>query len=43
MISPLSIYHILSLTTNGAHGDTKTEILNALNNENEDKMNKKIN
>jgi len=27
MISPLSIYHILSLTTNGADGETKKEML----------------
>ena len=39
MISPLSIYHILSLTTNGTLENTKTEMLSALNNENEDKMN----
>ena len=39
MISPLSIYHILSLTTNGAVGDTKTEMLKALCNQDEDKMN----
>ena len=39
MISPLSIYHILSLTTNGAVGDTKTEMLKALYNQDEDKMN----
>ena len=39
MISPLSIYHILSLTINGALENTKTEMLSALNNENEDKIN----
>ena len=38
-ISPISIYHILSLTTNGASGNTKTEMLNTLCNENQDKMN----
>ena len=35
MISPLSIYHILSLTTNGAVGNTKTEMLTTLCNENQ--------
>ena len=40
MISPLSIYHILSLATNGAAGDTKKEMINALYNGDEDKMNK---
>ena len=39
MISPLSIYHILSLTTNGADGDTKSEMLTTLCNENQAIMN----
>ena len=39
MISPLSIYHILSLTTNGAVGDTKSEMLTTLCNENQAIMN----
>ena len=39
MISPLSIYHILSLTTNGAVGDTKSEMLATLCNENQAIMN----
>ena len=39
MISPLSIYHILSLTTNGAVGDTKKEMLKTLGNESQEKMN----
>ena len=38
-ISPLSIYHILSLTTNGAAGDTKLEMLKTLCNENQVIMN----
>ena len=40
MISPLSIYHILSLATNGAFGDTKKEMLTALGNKNQEEMNK---
>lgn len=40
VISPLSIYHILSLTTNGASGDTKKEMLTTLNNKNQEEMNK---
>ena len=39
VISPLSIYHILSLTANGAVGDTKKEILRVLGNENQEEMN----
>ena len=39
IISPISIYHILSLTTNGASGNTKTEMLTTLCNENQEKMN----
>ena len=31
MVSPLSIYHILSLTTNGALNKTLSEMLQALN------------
>ena len=31
MVSPLSIYHILSLTTNGALNNTLNEMLKALN------------
>ena len=38
-ISPLSIYHILSLTANGAAGDTKSEIVATLFCENQEKMN----
>ena len=41
MISPLSIYHILSLATNGAVGETKKEMLTALGNENQEEMNEK--
>ena len=41
MISPLSIYHILSLTANGADGDTKKEMLSTLCEENQEKMNEK--
>ena len=40
IISPLSIYHILSLTTNGAFGDTKKEMLTSLGNKNQEEMNK---
>ena len=40
IISPLSIYHILSLTTNGAFGDTKKEMLTTLGNKNQEEMNK---
>ena len=40
-ISPLSIYHILSLTANGADGDTKKEMLSTLCEENQEKMNEK--
>ena len=39
IISPLSIYHILSLTTNGAFGDTNKEMLTALGNKNQEEMN----
>ena len=39
VISPLNIYHILSLTANGAVGDTKKEILRVLGNENQEEMN----
>ena len=39
MISPLSIYHILSLTANGAAGETKKEMLATLGNENQEEMN----
>ena len=39
MISPLSIYHILSLTANGAAGETKKEMLAILGNENQEEMN----
>ena len=38
-ISPLSIYHILSLTANGAVGNTKLEMLKTLCNENQVIMN----
>ena len=41
MISPLSIYHILSLATNGAAGETKKEMLDVLNNKNQEEMNEK--
>ena len=40
MISPLSIYHILSLATNGAFGDTKKEMLTALANKSQEEINK---
>ena len=40
LISPLSIYHILSLTTNGAFGDTKKEMILNLGNKSEEEMNK---
>ena len=40
MISPLSIYHLLSLATNGALGDTKKEMLTALGNKSQEEMNK---
>ena len=40
MISPLSIYHILSLATNGAFGDTKKEMLTTLGNKTQKEMNK---
>jgi serpin B len=39
IISPLSLYHIVSLTTNGASGETQTEMLNALSNKDEENMN----
>ena len=39
VISPLSIYHILSLTTNGAVGNTKKEMLTALENDSQEEMN----
>ena len=40
MISPLSIYHILSLTVNGASKNTLTEMLNTLSHNNINEMNK---
>jgi len=46
IISPLSLYHIVSLTTNGACGETETEMLNTLFNkdiENMNRINKLIN
>jgi len=39
IISPLSIYHIVSLTTNAARGETQTEMLKALFNKDEENMN----
>lgn len=39
MISPLSIYHILSLTTNGAKNNTLKEMLTALSNKDINQMN----
>ena len=39
MISPLSIYHILSLTTNGAQNQTLEEMVKTLGHENKDEMN----
>ena len=36
IISPLSIYHILSLTANGASNKTLKEMIKALNNKNLD-------
>ena len=39
MISPTSIYHILSLTLNGAEGNTKTQMINALGHENLNDLN----
>ena len=39
IISPLSIYHILSLTTNGAVGETKKEMLATLGNRSQEVMN----
>ena len=39
VISPLSIYHILSLTTNGAVGNTKKEMLTALENDSQEEIN----
>jgi serpin B len=39
VISPLSIYHILSLAANGAVDDTKKEMLTALGNESQEEMN----
>ena len=39
MISPLSIYHILSLTTNGAANQTLEEMLKALCHQNKNEMN----
>ena len=39
MVSPLSIYHILSLTTNGALNKTLSEMLQALNEKDIQKMN----
>ena len=40
MISPLSIYHILSLTTNGVEKKTLDEMLNTLCHKNKNEMNK---
>ena len=40
MVSPLSIYHILSLTTNGAENKTLKEMLQTLCHENKAEMNK---
>ena len=40
MISPLSIYHILSLIANGSLGDTKKEMLSTLGDKNQEEMNK---
>ena len=40
MVSPLSIYHILSLTTNGAEKKTLDEMLMALCHKSKDEMNK---
>ena len=40
VISPLSIYHILSLVANGAKDTTLKELLFTLNNKNQQKMNK---
>lgn len=39
IISPLSLYHIVSLTTNGARGETQTEMLKVLFNKDEENMN----
>ena len=39
IISPLSLYHIVSLATNGAREETQTEMLNALSNKDEENMN----
>ena len=40
IISPLSIYHLLSLATNGAFGDTKKEMFTALGNKSQEEINK---
>ena len=40
MISPISIYHILSLTTNGANNKTQKEMVNTLGHNDKDEMNK---
>ena len=40
VISSISIYHILSLTTNGALNKTLEEMLNVLSHKNLDEMNK---
>lgn len=40
IISPLSIYHILSLVANGAKDNTLKEIMNVLNNKDPNEMNK---
>jgi serpin B len=40
MVSPLSIYHILSLTANGAANNTLAEMLKALSEKDKNKMNK---
>ena len=41
MISPISIYHILSLTANGAANKTLTEMLHALSEKSIEELNKK--
>ena len=41
MVSPLSIYHILSLTANGAVNKTLEEMLQALTEKRLDELNKK--
>ena len=39
IISPLGLYHIISLATNGARGETETEMLNTLFNKDIENMN----